>query len=169
MSSFCIFFNTKDCNATSISFSLCEEKVILKGDEGRNIGTRGDIQIFWNMIVEAIFPFANQIIDWFFNCWKVLEFSLESHKWQANHIPIICWIDKTNKSFKEIAIRHFFAQLFCEFTCIDFHRNRFRAMSFHRYFRPSSFSQFTWAECKFTIFYFICISIHQHFQGTIGI
>ena len=169
MCTFRIFFNTKNCHPTTISFSLCEEKVILKGNKRRNIGTRGDIQIFWNMIVEAIFSFANQIIDWFFNSWKVLEFSLESHKRQADHIPIICRIYKANKSFKEIAVWHFFAQFFCEFTCIDFHRNRFRAMSFHSYFRPSCFSQFTWTEGKFTILHFICVSIHQHFQGTIGI
>ena len=169
MCTFLIFFNTKNGNPTTISFSLCEEKVILKGNKCRNVGIRGDIQIFWNMIVESIFSFANQIIDWFFNSWKVLEFSLESHKRQADHIPIICWIDKTNKSFKEIAVRHFFAQLFCEFTCINFHRNRFRAMCFHGYFRPSCFSQFTWTEGKFTILHFICVSIHQHFQGTIGI
>ena len=169
MSSFCIFVNTKDCNPTTVSFSLSEKEVILLGDECRNIRTRRDIQIFWNMVVESIFSFTNQIIDWLFNSGKILEFSLESHKWQADHISIISRINKANKSFKEIAVWHFFAQFFCEFTCIDFHRNRFRAMSFHSYFRPSCFSQFTWTEGKFTILHFICVSIHQHFQGTIGI
>ena len=121
------------------------------------------------MVVESIFSFANQIIDWLFNSGKVLEFSLEAHKWQADHISIISRINKANKSFKEIAVWHFFAQFFCKFTCVNFHRNCFRTMCFHSHFWPSCFSQFTWAKSKFTIFHFICVSIHQHFQGTIGI
>ena len=139
------------------------------GDECRNIRTRRDIQIFWNMVVESIFSFTNQIIDWLFNSGKILEFSLNPINGKLTTSPSSAGSTKRTNPSREIAVWHFFAQFFCEFTCIDFHRNRFQSYELSRLLQASCFSQFTWTEGKFTILHFICVSIHQHFQGTIGI
>ncbi len=123
---------------------------------------------FWNMIA-IFFSFSwTKSVDWFFNSWKVLEFSLNPITGKLTTSPSSAGSKANQILFKEIAVWHFFVQLFCEFICIDFHRNRLLYYELSQLPGQAVSVNLRGRRVNLTSFTSSCVSIHQHFQ-VIGI
>ena len=137
MLTFSILFNPKNGDSASLALTLRNKKIILQGCEIGGIIRVVNGRIFLVYLsVKSVFPFSNKVVNWFFDSGEILEFSSEAHKCKTHNIPIICWIYKSNKTFKEIAIWHLFAEFSSKFSSIHFNSDCLTAVGFDCHFRP---------------------------------
>ncbi len=115
------------------------------------------------MIVEAIF-FLREPNQIGFSTAGRFGILPESHERQADHIPIICRINKTNKLLQGNSHLAFLAQFFCEFTCINF--NQPSELWASQLLQAAVSANLRGRRVNLPSFTPSVVSIHQHFQGT---